>query len=1489
MRLMKALVALTLVAFAFTVRPSAQSASGRAVAGEIIVKFRPGASDSAKADAHRAGGGRQLTEIARTNVQVVAVSNGDEQGAIARYRRNPNVLYAEPNFIRTVPKPISHGPGTEILPGDYYFNEQWAVHNTGQLFYCIIPGFPEFCFYVGTPDADVDGPEAWAISTGAGVKVAVIDTGIDYTHPDLAANFIGGEDFVNGDLDPMDDHGHGTHVSGTIAARLNNLTGTPADEEGVVGVAPDAQILSYKVCRSDGTCSDSAIELAIYKAIADGAKVINMSLGGPDYSQSLDDAVQDAWNAGLVIVAGAGNDGTTAEFYPAANQNVISVGAFDEDHGRATFSNFGTWVDISAPGNVILSSYPMYTCASTLTPGDFGCYTWNSGTSMATPHVAGAAALVWSRGDVTSNSQVVDILLTSADPQGVGGVPLNSWTIHGGLNIHNALSFGVTNVPPVANAGPDQSVTDTNGNGSESVTLNGSGSSDTDGTIVSYEWREGAAVIGTGATPTISFAVGAHTVTLQVTDDEGATDTDTVLITVNSAGSPTANAGPDQTVTDSNGDGTEQVTLNGSASFDPDGTIVLYEWREGTLVGTGVTVAVSFAVGTHTVTLHVTDDDGGTATDTVIITVNPAPPPNVPPVANAGPDQSVTDTNGNGSESVTLNGSGSSDTDGTIVSYEWREGAVLIGTGATPTISFALGAHTVTLQVTDDDGATATDTVFVAVNSAPNQAPVANAGPDQTVTDTDGNGSEPVTLNGSGSSDADGTIVSYEWREGVSTIGTGATPTISFAVGTHTVTLFVIDDDGTIATDSVVITVNPGQPPSNVPPTANAGPDQSVTDTNGNGSESVTLNGSGSSDSDGTIVSYEWREGAVLIGTGATPTISFALGAHTVTLQVTDDDGATATDTVVVSVNSAPNQAPVANAGPDQTVTDTDGNGSEPVTLNGSGSSDTDGTIVSYEWREGVSTIGTGATPTISFAVGTHTVTLFVIDDDGTIATDSVVITVNPAPPPPNVPPSANAGPDQSVTDANFNGSEPVTLNGSASTDPDGTIVGYEWREGSIVLGTGATPTALFAVGTHTVTLRVTDDDGATGTDTVVITVNPAPNQTPHANAGLDQTVTDANGDGSDPVVLNGAGSWDPDGSLVSYEWREGAALIGTGATPTVSFAVGTHTVTLQVTDDDGATATDTVVITVNPAPPPPNVAPTANAGPDQSATDTNGNGSESVTLNGSGSSDTDGTIVSYEWREGAALIGTGTTPTVSFAVGTHTVTLQVTDDDGATATDTVVITVNPAPPPPNVAPTANAGPNQSATDTNGNGSESVTLNGSGSSDSDGTIVSYEWREGAALIGTGTTPTISFAVGTHTVTLQVTDDDGATATDTVVVTVNPAPAPSTVHVGDLDGSSTSNRNEWTARVTATVHNTNHQPVSGAVVTGSWSGGVFETGSCTTNASGTCVITSSSMRKRENSATFTVVGIAASGLSYSVGDNHEPDGDSTGTAITILKP
>jgi thermitase len=622
-------------------------------------------------------GGVRINEIARTGLQRVAVRRGDEAAAIARYRRNPNVQYAEPNFIRSIPTPANHASGAQLLPGDHYFREQWALHNTGQLFYCFPWIDGELCFYVGHDDADIDAPEAWAISTGTAVTVAVIDSGIDYTHPELASKFLGGYDFITPDGDPMDDHGHGTHVAGTIAAAINNLTGDPAAEEGVAGVAPNARILAYKVCRADGSCSDFAIAQAMAQAVTDGAQVINMSLGGPDFSQAMYDAVQDAWTAGLVIVAGAGNDGTTAQFYPAAFANVVSVGAFDEDHRRAPFSNYGNWVDISAPGNVIMSSYPMAACAASGVPGNTGCYTWLSGTSMATPHVSGAAALIWSRGDVTSNVQVVSILLNSADRQGVDPVRLDSWTIHGGLNLHDALSFGATNLPPVANAGSDQTIIDSDGDNVELVSLDASGSSDADGSVVAYEWREGSTVLAVIAAPQIWLPVGTHTLTLQVTDDHGATGTDDVIVTIIAAANaaPVANAGLDLAVTDTNNDGAESVMLDATASSDADGAIVSYEWREGSaVIATGATPTISLSVGTHTLMLRVTDDDGATATDTVVVTVNAS----VPTSAHIGDLDAFSTANKNvWTAHVTI---GVHDTNhravaGAVVTGSWGDGA----------------------------------------------------------------------------------------------------------------------------------------------------------------------------------------------------------------------------------------------------------------------------------------------------------------------------------------------------------------------------------------------------------------------------------------------------------------------------------------------------------------------------------------------------------------------------------------------------------------------------------------------------------------------------------------------------------------------------------------------------------------------------------------------------------------------------------------------
>ena len=645
MRFSKIWVAIAIVVSAFGIRSSAQApARGPFVAGEILVKFIPGANANERAGAHAAAGAAPLAEIARTRVHRVRVRAGDESAAIERYLRNPNVLYAEPNFIRRLPTPLAHDEGA-FVPGDYYFDEQWALDNTGQAFHCIPwPFGGELCLSAGTPDADIDAPEAWDILRGnSSVTVAVIDSGVDYTHPDLAPNYAGGDDFVFGDGDPMDDHGHGTHVAGTIAAAMDNPTGSPAESEGVVGVAPNARILAYKVCLSDGSCDDFAIQQAIARSNTDGANIINMSLGESEYSQSLDDAVQDAWDAGLVIVAGAGNDGTTAPFYPAALNHVISVAAFDEDHRRPSFSNYGSWVDIAAPGNVIMSTYPMANCANTTTPGDIGCYAWNTGTSMAAPHVSGAAALVWSRSDVTSNSQVVDILLNSADPVGVANVRLDSWTIHGGLNLHDAVSYGLTNLPPHAHAGPDQTVPDNNGDGTELVALDGTASSDSDGSIVSYEWSEGGTPIGAGATAGVWLSVGVHSLTLEVTDDDGDSATDSVVVTVSpppTVGSFMLSASPGSMTVMRGSGGTSTITITPQDGFTGNVTLSATGLPSGVTASFGpnpatstsqLTLTASIMATTGTVSVTLTGVSGTvTRSTTLVLTVSVAPNPSFP-------------------------------------------------------------------------------------------------------------------------------------------------------------------------------------------------------------------------------------------------------------------------------------------------------------------------------------------------------------------------------------------------------------------------------------------------------------------------------------------------------------------------------------------------------------------------------------------------------------------------------------------------------------------------------------------------------------------------------------------------------------------------------------------------------------------------------------------------------------------------------------------
>lgn len=294
-------------------------------------------------------------------------------------------------------------------------------------------------------------------------------------------------------------------------------------------------------------------------------------------------------------------------------------------------------------------------------------------------------------------------------------------------------------------------------------------------------------------------------------------------------------------------------------------------------------------------------------------------------------------------------------------------------------------------------------------------------------------------------------------------------------------------------------------------------------------------------------------------------------------------------------------------------------------------------------------------------------------------------------------------------------------------------------------------------------------------------------------------------------------------------------------------------------------------------APPPDNDPPIADAGADKTVDDDDGNGSEDVSLSGAGSGDPDGSIASYVWSVGGSQIATGVAPTVLLGVGSHTITLTVTDDGGAFDTDTVLVTVNA-----NKVPNANAGADQTVIDADGNGSQQVTLNGTASSDPDGSIASYVWSESGSEIATGSAPTVTLSTGSHSITLTVTDNGGASDTDVVVVTVTQGTA---IHVGDLDVSF-GGRGGKTPTVTITVHDANHAPVAGVTVTGTWS--VGGTSSCVTDAAGRCPV-SKGFAKKQTSMTFSVTGLTKSGAVYTSNANHDPDGDSNGTSITVVKP
>jgi thermitase len=243
---------------------------------------------------------------------------------------------------------------------------------------------------------------AWRYTPGrSDIKVAVVDTGIDYYHPDLRGRVLKGRDFVNGDDDAFDDNFHGTHCAGILAAGRNN--------GGIVGVAPNITLLAVKVLSDRGAGTFAQVAAGIEYAVSQGASIISLSLGSYERSAAIDDAIAFAQRRGVLVLAGTGNQGTDKPFFPAANPSVLAVGATTREDKRARYSNVGRHVALVAPGSDILSTIPK------------GAYARVSGTSMATPHVAGVAALLKSLDANLTPNALRDILTRTSTDLGLPG------------------------------------------------------------------------------------------------------------------------------------------------------------------------------------------------------------------------------------------------------------------------------------------------------------------------------------------------------------------------------------------------------------------------------------------------------------------------------------------------------------------------------------------------------------------------------------------------------------------------------------------------------------------------------------------------------------------------------------------------------------------------------------------------------------------------------------------------------------------------------------------------------------------------------------------------------------------------------------------------------------------------------------------------------------------------------------------------------------
>ncbi|MFW9979178.1 MAG: S8 family serine peptidase [Candidatus Thorarchaeota archaeon] len=745
---------------------------------------------------------------------------------------------------------------------------------------------------------------------GSGVKVCVIDTGIDVDHTDLDANYMGGYDFVNDDSNPNDDNGHGTHCAGIIGAEDN--------EAGVIGVAPNVDLYACKVLDSSGSGSFDDVVAGINWAVSNGMDVASMSLGASSGSTALQQACLNAYNAGVIVVAAAGNDGGAIS-YPGAYSSTICVGATDSSHNRASFSNYGSAMDVVAPGVSIYSTY------------NNGGYTTMSGTSMATPMVAGVVAMILCANPSLSPSEVVEILHTTSTDLGSSGFDI--YYGYGLVNVPAAVAAAgggdditaptVSITSPASGATVTGTVTisfsasDANGISSRRILIDGTQVS----TASSYSWD------------TTAYADGSHTIRCEATDPSGNTGYATISVTVDNTENILENG---VTVTsslaaqyatemwtiqvDSDAESMYSVLTCGSADFDLYGrlgaapTTSTYDWRGYTSGGEEVTfnnpgagtwyimVRSYSGTGAYSLTVTITYPDDDTTAPTVSI----SSPSNGATVSGTTTISfSASDANGISSRRILIDGTQVS----TASSYSWD------------TTAYTDGSHTIRCEATDPSGNTGYSQISVTVDNSggdnvlENGVTVTSSLAAQYATemwtiqvDSDAESMYSVLTCGSvdfdlyGRLGAEPTTSVYDWRG-----YTGGGEEVTFnnpGAGTWyimvrsysgtgayslTVTITYPEDDTTAPT----VTIN--SPTNGATVSGTTTISFSASDANGISSRRILIDGTQVS----TASSYSWD------------TTAYTDGSHTIRCEATDPSGNTGYATITVTVDNSGGGEPI--------------------------------------------------------------------------------------------------------------------------------------------------------------------------------------------------------------------------------------------------------------------------------------------------------------------------------------------------------------------------------------------------------------------------------------------------------------------------------------------------------------------------------------------------------------------------------------------------